>query len=1008
MLTYQQGIVPVKITIQGAARAPHFRIGPKEIARAKQAIRRHPWAQKVWQEIKISADRWAARTEEEILSLIPEKGATFAFGATGSPTAGGLFSLHVEWDETGTMPRLKRKVKDRAGVVYPNKDCPDNGSGWRDESGKIYYFIGRYNSEIVDRLRTVALPDLSMAYALTGDKKYAQKVALILDALAEIYPTTTGHADYPRSSPRSGRLGQDWYYVGEGLYAYCLAYSLIYDSGELEKPSRVEGLTRKQNIIENMFLNGARYCVEESNGRGYIGPDLSNGMANYHLGTLAVGVTLGIPEYIDWVLRGPYGLQAMLDNTLDRDGLYYETAVNYANHVLEVWLALAEGLRHCDVPHDNPFASPRFQNALWFPNLKLTLAGHEPRFGDSPPDITRALFSGPLFDARDWSFLEHALAGVPEADKPRFEAALRQLTQGKIQKARAEANPAQARWLLFFAEPLEDGLPSAPVELPGQHSAFFDQKGVAILRSGEGTNARAVLMFYGPTLNHGHLDELMLNLVAKGYDWSYDLGKWGLGSKHTMSAWAVMTAAHNAVVVDEKNQPGPDAGGTLELFHDFGPVKVMRATSPCYRSAGVTRYRRTLAMLDTGPADSYYVDVFEVRGGKTHDFFFHSQNVVTATDAPLTEMLPGSLAGPDIDYGLRIAPDGDIFGETREGWPGDPPNGYGFIVENRRGNTARPFYVEWQPGRFAQPSDAVTFRLTHIPVQGEVEVTIGRGPGLYPKDPPSGVLRVRQQPLDGTSCFVSILEPYEGNPQVQSAEAALRNGVLSVTVRLRNGREDRLVFALEGIAREGAGIPILLDEGVCIARAQGNKVESFLLRGVPCDVKGKSERAIQREGIITAVDPQARSLKVKALAELPKVGSLVRIHNPAYNKQSIYRVAHAKWSGEEMEIVLEASSVILGRGMLEKDPPDRHTLPNITPFPWARRLRAPQYTGLLTGKRLQHETGPVETRIVHVEGRSAQRMTVKDTGGFRAGDRFVVYDIQAGDRVLIDSALGPK
>ncbi|HXG23673.1 MAG TPA: hypothetical protein VNJ09_03890, partial [Chthonomonadales bacterium] len=436
MLNHQQGRVPVKITIQGAARAPHFRIGPKEIARAKEAMRRYTWAQKVWQEIKISADRWAARTEEEILNLIPEKGATFAFGATGSPTAGGPFSLHIAWDETGTMPRLKRKVKDSTGVIYPNEKCPDNGSGWRDENGKIYYFIGRYNSEIVDRLRTVALPNLSMAYALTSDKRYAQKVALILDALAEIYPTTTGHVDYPRSSPQSGRLGQDWYYVGEGLYAYCQAYSLICDSGELEKPSRVAGLTRRQNIIENMFLNGARFCVNESDGRGYIGPDLSNGMANYHLGTLAVGVTLGIPEYIEWVLHGPYGLQAMLDNTLDRDGLYYETAINYANHAIETWLALAEGLRYCDVPHDNPFASPRFQNALWFPNLKLTLAGHEPRFGDSPPDITRALFFGPLFDARDWAFLEHALAGVPKADKPRFEAALRQLTQGKIQQAR--------------------------------------------------------------------------------------------------------------------------------------------------------------------------------------------------------------------------------------------------------------------------------------------------------------------------------------------------------------------------------------------------------------------------------------------------------------------------------------------------------------------------------------------------------------------------------------------
>jgi hypothetical protein len=163
-----------------------------------------------------------------------------------------------------------------------------------------------------------------------------------------------------------------------------------------------------------------------------------------------------------------------------------------------------------------------------------------------------------------------------------------------------------------------------------------------------------------------------------------------------------------------------------------------------------------------------------------------------------------------------------------------------------------------------------------------------------------------------------------------------------------------------------------------------------------------------KEGVITAVDPQACALKVRGLEELPQVGCLVRLFNPAYNKQSVYRVARAEWQGEEVKIMLQTSSLLLGRGMLEKDPEGRHTLPNLTPFPWARRLRLPQYTGLLTGKQLKQEKGASETRIVGVEGGFVQEIKVEDATRFRAGDRFVVYDIQVGDKILIDSVFGPK
>lgn len=984
-----------------AESAPVFRIGAPEIARAREAIAHRAWAKATWQQVKQGADAWAAHPDQAIRALIPPKGAVFAFGAAGSPDGStgsvGATTLHVTWDASGTLPANPGTVQDAQGRSYPNERYPDPGPGYRDPSGKIYYLKGRYHSEIVDRLCYSALPDLAMAWALTGDRRYAHTGALVLDALAAIYPTTTGHADYPGSHPESGRLGQDYYYVGESLAGMCLAYSLLSGSGELDQPSVEPGMTRRDNIIRNMLENGARYCHHESEGHGYVGPDLSNGMANYHRGTLAVGVTLGRPDYVKWVLEGPFGLQSMFDNTLDRDGLYCETAVNYVNHALDIWIELAEDLRHLQPPQRNLFADRRFQKAMWFPNRKVTLSGHTPPFGDTPPSIERVIPTDSPFDMRDWRLLEHALASVPEADIPRFEAALRTVTGGQVNQARAAASPVESRWMLFFARPLEDGPPPTPVDVPGVHSAFFDSKGISILRAGRGSSARSVLMFYGPTLNHGHPDELALNLADHGYEWSYDLGKWGLGSKHTMSAWATRTAAHNVVVVDERDQAGPASGGTLEAFDDFGPVRVMRASSPCYAGIGVTRYRRTVAMVDTSPETSYYLDVFDVEGGRLHDLFWHSQGEVAAASVELAPPVPGSLASPAIDYGHHIGQDGDIVGEAREGWAGEPPNGYGFIVDNQHGQASRPFTVEWHTS--ASEKSGPSFRTLHIPVQGTLEVSIGHAPGLYPAHPPAGVVRVRRIATGSTSCFVALHEAYDASPQIQAASATLNRGVLTVHVQLRSGHTDTFSMTRHG---EPAPHADPSRERIWITRDDGQRTTRYLVRGPASRATGAVQTYTQ-QGAVAAVDHDNCTVTVRGLKRTPPAGSLITIGSERCHKRSVYRVTGARREGRDTLVTVDAGSLIAGRGTVGSDPPDASTIPNITPLPWARRLRGPSYTGLLTGKMLRRIGSETATTVRGVDGRTAQGIAVALSEGFRTGDRFVILDMQRGDTVSVES-----
>src|SRR4029077_19833960 len=120
-----------------------------------------------------------------------------------------------------------------------------------------------------------------------------------------------------------------------------------------------------------------------------------------------------------------------------------------------------------------------------------------------------------------------------------------------------------------------------------------------ILRGGTAENARAATLRYGPTLNHGHLDEMNLNIYAQGYEMSYDLG-YSLGSTHTQVGWAHTNASHNTVVVDETPQlKSGRSGGTFQSFTSLPGITIVRADDPtCYQSQGVQQYARTVAMVD--------------------------------------------------------------------------------------------------------------------------------------------------------------------------------------------------------------------------------------------------------------------------------------------------------------------------------------------------------------------------------------------------------------------------
>ncbi|MEA3364531.1 MAG: discoidin domain-containing protein [Candidatus Hydrogenedentes bacterium] len=282
-----------EIKARGRAEHPCVNLTPADVTAARKRCEELAWAKAKRDSIIAAANEWLRESDEYWLQFLPEPGAAYAYGFTGDPSTGGNFGsswsgARCRWDHPG-------QVMNREGRWFPNEDYPDPGTGYKAEDDRMHYFVGIFNAWVTEQWTVNALPALSEAYLLTGDEKYAERGALLLDALASIYAeSTSGSWDYP-SNPPSGRLARPWYQVARTLVKYVDQFDFMYNSPSMDKPSLREGMTRRENIIDYMLLDGAYYCYEHS----YHGA-LHNGHADYVRGALAVGCLLDIPTYIEF------------------------------------------------------------------------------------------------------------------------------------------------------------------------------------------------------------------------------------------------------------------------------------------------------------------------------------------------------------------------------------------------------------------------------------------------------------------------------------------------------------------------------------------------------------------------------------------------------------------------------------------------------------------------------------------------------------------------------------
>lgn len=634
----------------------------------------------------------------------------------------------------------------------------DDGGGWQRFPGgpaERDWYIGYHVHFGMAGRMTAAMRSLATAYALTGKPLYAHKCAILLDRYADVAPEYDGAKEqffnnvWRRYS--DGVIGPS-YWAGEFWAQRAIDYDMIYDGiGTMpetqaflaEKARRYKVPMPKANATDIRQNIEQRGIVEVGRHRERI----------WMNGT----ITEMCQAKVDLVLRGDEALRDFASRHmpaivppqhLNDDGSGNERSTGYDAGAFAAYCRLLEDLAAMDrkVAKAVLDGYPRLRAAFDFWPDIWCLERFIPQIGDvGEPGATR----GPVGTAGAY------LALFDITTQPRYAQVAVRIAGQDVSRLPRNIYANDPEGLVERA--LAADRAAGPWTTP---SLVKRDYGLAILRAGDGPGGAAATLYYSPrggTSSHSHFDALTLGLYAGGLSMICEHGyPLYTGDWPARGRWTSHTRSHATVVVNGQCQQFCDEGRLLG-FAEHGTWRFVSAEAPCAGAkAGVTRYRRTVTLVEAAPGTIFVVDVFRVRGGRVHDYTI--------------PLFYGDLK----HEGLAPAPHADLCD--------------GYITNVRSAPASMPWTVDaallskWE-GEVA----------AHLRIHGsasDADVLLGRGESRWGREDPRRLpyVLVRRQgettPLDST--FVIVYEPYRERPFLSPhpLTAAVQGDSVGANVRL--------------------------------------------------------------------------------------------------------------------------------------------------------------------------------------------------------------------------------
>ena len=586
-------------------------------------------------------ERVMAMTEEAMLSFVPDRPfVRFCYcpNCHGGSQGSGIYTWSI-----GRPDEIKCKY---CGMVFPNAKYPCDraieGTNALGETFTYHY----HQDQARDDLR-IFIPGhilmykrkwimqqarrLAVAYHAAKNEKYARRVVLILDRIAQVYPHYPAMRQWittfkfqQQKPPYTGAGGRWGRWMADELPSGVPAiYDLLYESPEFDKLSQVRGYDVRETFERDFLRATWEYVNTFKRHSGNMGP-------SYLWTAIRMGKVVGEPDYVDWAHKW---LMEILMTGCFYDGMWHE-APSYHYQVMG-------GLRRA------------------FAELK----------GYSDPPGYANKETGKRFDDLD-----------PDQDIAFF--------------ATAQNAPAVVGFPNGIVSPIHDTWANSRRHKPRMEtrSAILPGYGHASLGCAAGANQMQAQLHFSGCYGHSHYDCLNLTLFAKGREMLCDIG---YSHTKLRSFTVSTVGHNLVAVDRQRQTSKNAYGDLLAYFPNVDGVSAVEVDGArAYANIrGLDRYRRLLALVPASDTDAYVVDVFRVRGGSTHDWLLHGSanhdmagecNVeLTATRENLLE--PGEPWAEPRTEGSRFSPYGVIRDVAAGETDGDAVTAFAYADEPRRG-----------------------------------------------------------------------------------------------------------------------------------------------------------------------------------------------------------------------------------------------------------------------------------------------------------------------------------
>jgi len=587
------------------------------------------------------------------------------------------------------------------------------------EDGRHYYM----NSNLLFNRRAwlqMEALKLGNAYQASGKKEYALKAGKIIRRFAENYKEMPLHgaSDFAKNlptfydvkvlpEPENGVRPYPKVFGKETMKTYKAPYPYLATRvGKWwhyeEVPKR---LVLAYDLVADALDEESKNIIED------FFRETVNFLRTYprYLGNLdphvaacniIVGRVIGEPEFVH---GGIIGLDMVLSHNYFADGVWKEGSPDYG-----------------------------FQVYNWSRKAYEYARG----YSDSPGFIGKA--SGRRYDDFD-----------PIASAPRFKQA--EFTLQQMQQPNGDFAT------VYDTSPHKNRFPFS-----GKSESLLQWAcGHGMLGRGTGKNQiQARLQFMGK-VSHYHFDTLSLLLYAKNREMLSDIGY-----SHTrIRPYGISILAHNTVMVDQSlpERVRPQGGKLLAWSVDNPTVQFISVdASDTYKQTSL--YKRSLALVAVNETDSYIVDLFEVKGGKRHEWLLHGDadhDGIIETNLPLSPR-SGTLLPKGKEFTMWASEQGTNRADELE-------NSLGLVTDIQAGRSDKAFEATFR----IVPDDGKGLRL-HMMSQKDTEIMIANLPSVRRAKEKNEKLRDYKMPLliarrEGSpSAFLAVHEPYENTPFIKS------------------------------------------------------------------------------------------------------------------------------------------------------------------------------------------------------------------------------------------------